>query len=156
MPELIIGEATGADAAAIANLLRTAFEEYRDVLNPPSGAHNETADRVLEKMKIARAALARWDGVALGCVFYEQEDDVIYLSRLAVLPEYRQRGIGRALVRYVEDRARTVGLRRVQLAVRLSLPKLRASYHRMGYQFVRLGSHEGSTRPTYALLEKQL
>ncbi len=154
--DLIITEAAEVDAAIITRLLLTAFEEYRGVLDPPSGAHDETEDKVREKMKTAHVVMARCSEVPAGCVFYEPDEDGLYLSRLAVLPEYRRHGIGRALIEYVESRARDLGLQRVRLAVRLALPQLRALYERLGYQPYALGTHPDYHEPTYVILEKQL
>ncbi len=80
----------------------------------------------------------------------------MHFSRLAVLPEYRRRGIGRALIEHVESRAQAAGLRRVTLGVRLALPQLRASYEHLGYHLYEMGTHPGYREPTFAVLEKQL
>ncbi len=156
MDELVIVEATEADAATITQILHTAFEEYRGVLDPPSGAHAETVEHVRERMTVAHVGLARYGGVPAGCVFYEPKEGGIYFGRLAVLPEYRQHGIGRALVDYVESQARAMGMTRVRLGVRLALPQLRAYYEHLGYHLYELGTHPGYPEPTYATLEKQL
>ncbi len=53
MSEWVLREATPDDADALAALVREAFEEYRDRLRPPSGAHNETGDGLRARRKIA-------------------------------------------------------------------------------------------------------
>ncbi len=153
--DLVIAEAAETDAAIITQLLHTAFEEYRGVLDPPSGAHDETVEKVREKMKAAHVVMARCGGVPAGCVFYELDGDALYLSRLAVLPEYRRRGLGQALIAFVESRARALGLTHVRLAVRLALPHLRARYERLGYHLYEMGTHAGYHEPTFVILEKQ-
>jgi GNAT superfamily N-acetyltransferase len=148
-------EASEADAETLAALLRDAFEEYRDKLDPPSGAHDETADLVREKLEYARAVLALAGAIPIGCVFYETPEEYAYFSRLAVLPAYRRRGLARALIEYVEGRARALGRRRVRLGVRLALPRQRTYYERLGYRAIYALTHAGYTEPTYLMLEKQ-
>jgi ribosomal protein S18 acetylase RimI-like enzyme len=149
-------EATEADAGTLAALVREAFEDYRGRLDPPSGAHAETPQAVRERLCSARAVLALAGEVAAGCVFYEKQEGRVYLSRLAVRPACRGRGLGRALIEYVEGRARALGLPRVRLGVRLALTQQRAYYERLGYGPVETGAHAGYAEPTYLLMEKPL
>ena len=152
----LLREASEADAETVAALLRAAFEEYRGKLDPPSGAHNETAELVREKLEYSRAVLALAGEVPAGCVFYETPEGYTYFSRLAVLPAYRRRGLARALIEYVEEQARALGRPRVRLGVRLALPRQRTYYERLGYRAIHALTHAGYTEPTYLMLEKQL
>lgn len=156
MSDLALREATMADAAMLLQVLQTAFAEYREQLDPPSGVHRETVDSLREKMRTTRWVMVMQDDQAVGCVMYEPRGDYLYLGRLAVLPAFRRRGIGNALIEYVEARARAVGLYRVRLGVRVALPHLRDRYERLGYSFVEAHHHEGYSEPTYVLLEKTL
>jgi len=156
MSELTIRDAAETEAATVVALIHTSFEEYRGVLDPPSGAHDETQETVRAKMEKARFALARLDGIPVGCVMYENQGEWMYLGRLAVLPDRRRRGIGRALIEYVEARAREAGLKRTRLGERLTLTELRASYERQGYRVVERRAHPGYPEPTYAIMEKSL
>jgi GNAT superfamily N-acetyltransferase len=152
----LLREASEADAETLAALLRDAFEEYRGKLDPPSGAHDETADKVREKLEYARAVLALADGSPAGCVFYEAPEEYAYFSRLAVLPAYRRRGLARVLIEYVEGRARELGRPRVRLGVRIALPQQRSYYERLGYRAIHALTHAGYAEPTYLMLEKQV
>ncbi len=156
MNGLIITDATESDVATIVSLIHQAFAEYRGLLDPPSGAHSETEETVRTKMTKARVGLARLGDTVVGCVFYEREAEWMYLSRLAVLPAYRQRGIGHALIEYVEARTREAGLKRVRLGERLALPHLRAMYEQQGYKIAELGTHSGYAEPTFAIMEKSI
>jgi ribosomal protein S18 acetylase RimI-like enzyme len=82
--------------------------------------------------------------------------DYVDLFRLAVLPSHRRRGVGRALVEYVETRALALGIPRVQLGVRMALPVNRGYYERLGYRFLEARAHSGYAEPTYVILEKKL
>jgi ribosomal protein S18 acetylase RimI-like enzyme len=156
MDDLVLREATAADVPAIVAVLHAAFREYDGWLDPPSGVHRETVASIGERMKLAHVALALVGGEVVGCVMYHAEHDHVYFGRLAVLPAHRGRGVGGALIVYVEERARELGRRRVRLGVRIALTELRAPYERMGYRLYEERRHAGYTEPTYVLLEKAL
>src|SRR5262249_62219695 len=90
----------------LVTLVHTAFEDYRERLDPPSGAHNETAETLRQALHMGWAALALVNNAAVGCVLYHQIDEHMYLGRLSVLRPFRRHGIGQALTEYVEQRAR--------------------------------------------------
>jgi ribosomal protein S18 acetylase RimI-like enzyme len=152
----ILREAAAGEAPDIVGVLQAAFREYLGRLDPPSGAHAETVETVRQRMTRATAVLALIEGVPAGCIFCEARAGHVYLSRLAVLPSYRRRGLGHALIEHVEARARTLGISRVRLGVRISLVEQRAYYERLGYRFFEHGYHEGYTEPTFDFLEKDL
>ncbi|HEX6289762.1 MAG TPA: GNAT family N-acetyltransferase [Herpetosiphonaceae bacterium] len=151
-----IREATEADIPQIVEVIRAAFAEYDGRLDPPSSAQARTVEATRRELARGSAIVALLDGAIVGCVFYFAYADHMYFSRLAVLSAYRGRGFARRLIVAVEDRSRVVGLSRVRLSVRLALPELRAAYERLGYTFLRYGTHEGYAEPTYVTLQKAL
>ena len=153
---MVLREATQDDIPTLVALIHSAFEEYRGKLDPPSGAHQETEEHLRQKMASARVVLALADGQPRGCVFYEREEEGLSFSRLAVPPAYRRRGIGRALIAYVEAQARAGNIARVRLGVRLVLTSLRAYYERLGYRLAEYRAHDGYAEPTYVILEKDV
>jgi ribosomal protein S18 acetylase RimI-like enzyme len=156
MEELLLREATNVDVGMLVALIREAFEQYRGQLEPPSGAHDETVESMLSWLTGAHAVVAILDQQPVGCVLYELDGAVLTMSRLAVPPQHRGRGIGRELVAYVERRALEFGCTRVQLGVRLALAALIGWYGALGYREVARGTYEGFSQPMYAILEKPI
>ena len=161
--DISLRAATENDIPTIVALIHAAFKEYDGALDPPSGAHKESAENIRHKLTTERAVLAllnpageRGGDQAVACVFYRDEGDYMYFGRLAVLPAYRNRGISAMLIAYVEQRARELGLPRVRLGVRVALPHLRARYERLGYRVIEQRSHTGYAEPTYLVMEKLL
>ena len=152
--DLSLRAATEADIPTIVALLHAAFKEYDGVIDPPSGAHKENAEKIRAKLTTEHAVLAMLGEQTLACVFYRDEGDYMYFGRLAVLPAYRSRGIASVLISYVEAHARELGLPRVRLGVRVALPHLRARYERMGYRVIEEHRHTGYVEPTYLVMEK--
>ena|SRR5689334_8450964 len=152
---MTIREAVVNEAPTLLRLMQMAFQEYDGVLDPPSGAHTETIETVQRKLATGGAALALRDERPVGFAFYEPYADSLYFGRLSVLPEFRNQGIGGALLHYVEQRARQIGAAGVTLGVRLQLPHLVARYERRGYRITKYMTHAGYDTPTYVFMEKR-
>ncbi len=73
-----------------------------------------------------------WRGVRLARV-PEGEPGEYYIAHLAVLPEYRGRGIGGVLLAWAEAQARAAGRNVVSLRVEIENERARAFYERHGY-----------------------
>ena len=152
---MTIREAAEHDAPTLLRLMQMAFQEYDGVLDPPSGAHTETIETVKRKLAAGGAALALRDERPVGFAFYEPYGDSLYFGRLSVLPEFRNQGIGGALLNYVEQRASETGAAGVTLGVRLQLPHLIARYEKLGYRIAKYMTHAGYDAPTYVFMDKR-
>ncbi|MFI5963857.1 GNAT family N-acetyltransferase [Streptomyces asoensis] len=71
--------------------------------------------------------------VAIGGIDYQASEGAGTLWQLAVLPALRSCGLGTLLVRAGEQRIRSRGLHRAELAVEEDNPRARALYERLGY-----------------------
>ena len=121
--------------------MQEAFAEYAGVLQPPSGAHDETAGDVRRVLARGGGVLAWLEETAAGAARYEPRHGALYVGRVAVLPAYRGRGIASAMMRHLEDVARSLGLARMEVGVRMSLPSNLALYRRLGYELVDVQPH---------------
>ncbi len=132
--ELDIRPATPDDAAVLHEIVQSAFAEYDGVLVVRPRALGDTPEEA--KRAIAEGGvLLAWDSdQAVGSVRYEIQPDCLYVGRLAVLPSHRRRGVGIALMKYVENLAPKMGRSRVALWTRQSMPSNLAFYSRLGYR----------------------
>jgi ribosomal protein S18 acetylase RimI-like enzyme len=151
-------DATLDDAALVTSLIHQGFEQYRNTLYPPSGAHNETVDTIGDKMKKGGAILARCDDEWAGCVLYypDAEKGLMYLGRLAILPQFRRRGIARALSLAVEDKTREAGLPGLWLGVRVALEGNQQLFESLGYTVASSEKHPGVDYVTFYTMQKIL
>jgi GrpB-like predicted nucleotidyltransferase (UPF0157 family)/ribosomal protein S18 acetylase RimI-like enzyme len=154
--ETTIRAAKADDVSALHRLLQLAFAQYRDKLDPPSGAFRETEEKLHSLLWEEKAAVAIHEGRRAGCVFYDTAEDFFYFHRLAVLPNFRRRGIGRRLIAFVEEQAAEMGRASVRLCVRTMLPETRRYYERSGYRVIALHSHPNYKLPTYYVMERNL
>ncbi|GAA1777692.1 GNAT family N-acetyltransferase [Streptomonospora arabica] len=105
-PEPVIGAASADDAGEIWTLQRAAFVDEAQLYGDPFILPlAETADNVRRAVEGAGHVLTAVEGHRIvGAVRGRAEDATGLLNRLCVAPDRRHRGIGRALVRALEER----------------------------------------------------
>lgn len=77
---------------------------------------------------------ARVRGQPEGFAIMRYADETAHLNLLAVTPAYRRRGIGRALIGWLEETAVTAGTFKISLELRTGNLAARAFYAALGYQ----------------------
>ena len=77
---------------------------------------------------------ARVCGAAEGFAIMRYAEETAHLNLLAVSPAYRRRGMGRALIGWLEETALTAGTFAVSLELRAGNTGARAFYAALGYQ----------------------
>jgi predicted N-acetyltransferase YhbS len=143
-------------AEGILTVIVAAFEQYREVLDPPSGVFRETTDSIRQKLEQGGGFVAGDNSQIVGAVLYQPYSDYMYLGRLAVLPEYRGRQIASQLVDRVEQAALERHLCRSQLCVRIALTGNQQLFERLGYRIISYHNHEGYAEHTFVTMEKAL
>jgi GNAT superfamily N-acetyltransferase len=72
-----------------------------------------------------------------GYSFWEDSSaSAVYISKLAVLPDYHERGFGSELLQFAEDKARHKGIHYVRFDAIASYKKLNDFYSKRGYKIV--------------------
>jgi len=137
-------------------LLHEAFAYMDTRIDPPSSLHRLTPASLASKSQDETLFLAT-DGRALvGCVFARLQTDALYVSKFAVRPDRQGCGIGRRLMNAVEQHARDISVRDLELDTRIELTENHATFAAMGYIKVAEGSHQGYGRPTSVKMRKTL
>lgn len=145
------------DAAAVAALIRTAFSTQPVQVDPPASALGVTAETVAAHLAGGGSgAVAEAQGFVVGSVLWEMRTDGVYVSRLAVDPGARRRGIGHGLMGFAERMARGAGAERLSLGTRLLLSGNRRLFAECGYVEVAQHAHPGYAVPTWVEMEKRL
>ena len=152
---VVVRAAVAGDAATLAAIIASAFEQYRGRLVPESGAFRETADTIFRELEDGGGAIiAEQYGEPLGCVMTRTVGRDLYLGRLAVVPSARGRGIARRLVCAVEADAARRGLAGVQLGVRIALTGNQRFFAALGYVETSRQAHAGFDQPTSITMRK--
>ncbi len=121
-------------------------------LSPPSGALRETVEDVAVRFAAGPVLIAQAGDELIGSVYGAVKEDGLYLTRMAVRPDWQKRGVGRALLAAAEAEARSLALRRLTLRVRVNLPANRAYFKRAGFAVTGQGQDPG--RPPYQAMER--
>jgi N-acetylglutamate synthase-like GNAT family acetyltransferase len=78
--------------------------------------------------------VAENENIVAGCVALEQAiADFCYLERLAVLPNQRRQGLGKALVTHVLSEAKLLGAKRVNVGIIADQIELKNWYKEIGF-----------------------
>ncbi len=146
MSELRIRDATAADLDAVRDLTLAAYAEYADIMEPAAWAGLEGAVRAaLATAEPAARIVAERERRLVGSVMLFAPASDAYggatapasrpeLRLLAVAPDARGQGIGRALVDACIERAREVGATELGLHTSRSMRLATGMYLRMGFE----------------------
>ena len=138
--DYVITEATEGAAVLLAALIRESFAGVAQRFGlTPENSPTHPSNCAPEWIRSAFAKgvsyyVIRNDEGPAGCVALENAGaDVCYLERLAVLPSYRRRGLGKALVDHVMAKARELDAHRVELGIISADVELRRWYEKLGF-----------------------
>jgi GNAT superfamily N-acetyltransferase len=154
--EIAIRLAVRAECAAVAELIRVAFEEYRGRLKPESGALGETAETVAAAFADHTVIVAETGGRLVGCLLATRQGEDLHLGRFAVHPDFRRRGVASRLLAEAERHARATGAVALALGLRIVLPDNFRYFAARGFREVGREAHPGFDRPTSINMAKRL
>ncbi len=138
-------------------LLRRAFAYMDDRIDPPSSLHSMDVADLAAKGEDEHVIWAVETGRGLvGCMFALDLGDVLYLSKIAVDPDYQGQGICRRMMNCAEDIARRRNIPALGLQTRVELVENHAAFARMGFVEVGETAHPGFTQPTSLTMRKPL
>jgi predicted N-acetyltransferase YhbS len=144
------------DAAEVAALIRRAFASITPPLVPSPSALKETTETVAATISKGGGAVAEAAGGIVGSALWDERDGGLYIGRISVSPDFRRRGVARALVLAGEAEARLREMPRVHLATRLALVSNRQLFASLGFRETTLHAHDGYDHPTWVDMEKPL
>ncbi|MGD2065528.1 MAG: GNAT family N-acetyltransferase [Dehalococcoidia bacterium] len=131
---------TQDDALVLAEIVQKSFQDVAERFgltqeNAPRHPSNCTMDWIRNEMKrgVTYFVIENKNHI-VGCVALEQANtEVCYLERLAVLPDQRRRGFGKALVEHVLSEAKLLGVNYVSVGIIAEQTELKNWYRRLGF-----------------------
>jgi N-acetylglutamate synthase-like GNAT family acetyltransferase len=131
---------TKEDTQVLAEIIRRSFQDIAERFgltqeNAPSHPSNCTVDWIRKDMErgVTYFAIENKNHV-VGCVALERANpEVCYLERLAVLPDQRRRGFGKALVNHVLSEAKRLRVNYVSIGIIAEHTELKNWYKGLGF-----------------------
>ena len=136
-----IRQATISDADTLSQIIRDSYQTVADRFglnssNCPKHPSNCTSDWINSDFErgVTYFILVT-DGKETGCVALEKADhELCYLERLAVIPEYRNKGFGKSLVDYMFNEAKMLGCKRISIGIISKQQELKNWYSKIGFK----------------------
>ena len=128
------------DSVLLANLANTIWREhYIPIIGKPQ------VDYMLEHFQSQKAIseqirdgveyfLLEWDDQAVGYYAYEPRGSDCFLSKIYVMKDFRGKGLGKAAMQHLRNRAELAGCERITLTVNKDNSDSIAAYKRMGFR----------------------
>ena len=128
-----------AEAGETLEIIRKLFEEYAESLGFDLSFQNfdeELANLPGEyALPTGCLLLAIYQNEAAGCIALRRIDKTICeMKRLFVRPQFRRKGIGRALAEAVIERAKTAGYKQMRLDTARTMDAARNLYESLGFE----------------------
>lgn len=136
MESIIFKKAEAGDLVDIKRVTRKAFTDYaREIRREENvAALHETDEAILSDIREKHVYLCEVDGEVAGSVRFEVlREDIAYLSRLAVDPEFQLLGIGGLLLEKVRRECASLGVRAIALHTASRMRSSVAFYLKNGY-----------------------
>ena len=138
--ERIVTVASFDDVATISQIIRKSFAGVAERFSltagnaptHPSNCQDKWISAALDKG--IKYYLATLNNFTCGCVAMESSDaGVYYMERLAVLPEFRRKGLGQRLVAHVIAEVRALGANRLEIGIIKKHIELKHWYLKQGF-----------------------
>ncbi len=127
-----IRKATEADAPEIVTCVVAAFRDYMTLISRTPGPMLEDYWEGIQKH---HTFVAVENEKLLGVLLLKDgEGTVMWLEVLATDPRLHGKGVGRALIQYADDYARSLGKTEMRLYTHVKYERTAGIYHRMGYE----------------------
>ena len=132
------GEAKNSELSQLSELLGILFEQEAE-FTPDRAKQERALAAILQDPKVGKIFVAR-DGkrvVAMASLLYTvstaEGGTAAMFEDLVVHPEYRRRGIGASLLRFVIEEAKKHGVLRITLLTDMQNERAQSLYRRLGF-----------------------
>ncbi|MBO0784093.1 MAG: GNAT family N-acetyltransferase [Ktedonobacteraceae bacterium] len=153
-PQISIREATAEDAELITAVLQASFAEYKAAFTTKAfTATTPTREHLIIRLSEGPIWVAFQGKIIVGTVSAVPKSEGVYLRSLAILPSARGQGIGRLLLKQVEEFALRHGYECVFLSTAPFLAQAIRLYERCGFHRSDEGADELFGTPLFTMVK---
>ena len=145
---VVIKKACAGDVTAIRQCAVEAYSKYIERIGKPPAPMVAEFEALVS---VGQVVVACYEERLVGYVVYYQIRDIMHLENVAVYPAFSGMGIGKLLIRYVEDEARNLGLVAVELYTNEAMTENLSLYPALGYEEYDRRREAGFNRVYYRL-----
>ncbi len=156
MPNFTLRPLAPDDVAAVAALIRAAFAAQSIATDPPPSALRVTEPDIAAHLQSGGGAVAEVGRTLVGSALWGEQDDGLYLARLAVAPAFRRCGIAKRLIAAAETAARSAGLPGAAAQHPARAPGQSPAVRRLRLLETTRKAHPGYAELTFVNMEKRL
>lgn len=143
MTEIEIRAADETDVERARDIVQAAYRFYIARMGKPPGPMLDDYER---RQRDAQLYLAAIGAETVGIAVLIRAPDHLELNNVAVHPRWQGRGIGRALIGFAEETARTQGVPELRLYTHVTMTENIARYTRIGFFETDRRTEEGYER----------
>jgi ribosomal protein S18 acetylase RimI-like enzyme len=138
-----IRPAAEADIEPVRELVQAAYRLYLPRMGKPPGP---MLDDYAERQRQGELTVALIGAEVVGIVVMVRAADHLHLDNVAVHPRWQRRGIGQALIAFVEEAARTYEVAELRLYTHVTMTENIALYTRLGFAETHRALEDGYER----------
>ncbi len=144
------------DWAGLLNLLHDAFAYMDERIDPPSSLHRLDLAAIESKANQENFLIAKQNNLLVGCAFFKPLDEAIYIGKVAVTSQCRQKGLAKQMFMLIEKMAIADEFEYLELETRVELIENHQTFASLGFVKVGESAHVGYDRPTSITMRKKL
>lgn len=150
---IVIRAATAADAAAVADCTRVAYDKYVARLGYEPKPMTADHGRIIAEHRVW---VAECNGSCCGLLVLEVHDDYAMIYNVAVHPNRQGRGVGRRLMALAEKQSRRCGCRELRLYTNAKMTENIAFYTGLGFHETERKPHPVHPESTVVFMAKDV
>ena len=132
MESWVLRRSDQRDSAALTACIDAAYAEYAGRISDLPPVSEDMAGEIARH----QVWIAEIGGMVAGALVLIPESGFLRLANVAVHPDHRGFGLGRALMAHAEDQARQQGFAELRLTTHAEMPTNICLYRRLGWQEV--------------------
>ncbi|MEM7749947.1 MAG: GNAT family N-acetyltransferase [Pseudomonadota bacterium] len=145
-----------SDWPTLHQLLVDSFAYMKGRIDPPSSLDRMSTETLRDKSAEETLIVVWLDSTIVACGFLKENQDAIYLGKLAVREDMRGRGILRQIMSAAENIAKAKGKQVLELQTRVELTENHQTFAALGFVQTGTTAHAGYDRPTSITMRKAL